>query len=250
VFFLRWILNDVLEWQMIESIKLVSVAAGVWTMTFPLKMLGVDIQRVVTLLELEGGKLVVHSTAPFGASEVSAIRALGDPVWLVDALLRHDTFAAEGHAAFPQARYLAPLGFDTGNGIATESLMPPPPEWAGEIEVLAVEGAPSFGEVVMLHYTSKTLIVGDLIVNFSDDKGLWSDLIFKFGSVGGHPHPGVTKPFKHAIKDEQAFLKSLEIILSWDFERIIVGHGELVLVDAKSELRRAFADAGLSVEHA
>lgn len=230
---------------MSESNELVSVAAGVWTMTFPLKVLGVDIRRVVTVLELEGGKVLVHSTAPFGAGEVAAIRALGDPVWLVDALLRHDTFAAEGRAAFPEARYFAPPGFDAGDGIATESLLLPPPEWAGEIDVLAVDGAPDFGEVVMLHRSSRTLVVGDLVVNFPGDEGPWSELMFKLGAVGGHTQPGVTRPFKHAIKDVAAFLKSLETILSWDFERIVVGHGEPVLSDAKAKLRKAFSDAGL-----
>lgn len=230
---------------MTGSIELVGVADGVWTMTFPLKMLGVDIRRVVTVLELEARKVLVHSTAPFGASEVAAIRAVGEPMWLVDALLRHDTFATEGRAAFPEARYLAPPGFDAGKGIATESLVPPPEQWAGEIDVLAVDGAPDFGEVVILHRASKTLIVGDLIVNFPAGEGLWSELMFKLGSVGCHTQPGVTKPFKHAIKDGTTFLKSLETILSWDFDRIIVGHGEPVLTDAKTKLRQAFANAGM-----
>ncbi len=228
-----------------ETIELVKVAAGVWTSTFPLKVLGVDIQRVVTVLKLAGGKLLVHSTAPFGAGEVAAIRAMGDPLWLVDALLRHDTFAAEGRAAFPEARYFAPPGFAAGTGIVTESLLAPPPEWAGEIEVLAVAGVPDYGEFVMLHCASKTLVVGDLVVNFPDGDGLWSELLFKLGAVGGHTQPGVTRPFKHAIEDEAAFLKSLETVLSWDFERIIVGHGEPVLTDAKGKLRRAFRDAGV-----
>lgn len=230
------------------SNELMSVAAGVWTMTFPLKVLGVDIRRVVTVLELEGGKLLVHSTAPFGAAEVAAIRAVGEPVWLVDALLRHDTFAAEGRAAFPEARYLAPPGFEAGRGIATESLLAPPQEWAREIDVLAVGGVPDFGEVVMFHRVSRTLVVGDLVVNFPDGEGLWSELMFKLGAVGGHTQPGVTKPLKHAIEDEAAFLRSLETILSWNFERIIVGHGEPVLTDAKSKLRRAFAVAGVGSE--
>lgn len=231
-----------------EPIRLVRVAAGVSTMTFPLRRLGVDIRRVVTVLELEGGKVLVHSTAPFGAAEVAAIRALGEPLWLVDALLRHDTFAAAGRAAFPAARYFAPPGFDPGEGGNTESLLSPPPEWAGQIEVLALDGVPTFGEVVLLHRASRTLVVGDLIVNFPDGEGWWSDLIFQLGAVGGQSQPGVTRPFKHAIENEAVFLKSLQTILGWDFERIIVGHGEPVLSAPRSKLRQAFAAVGLIVE--
>lgn len=38
--------------------------------------------------------------------------------------------------------------------------------------------------------------------------------------------------------------------MSWDIVRIIVGHSEPVLADAKAKLRRAFADAGFSLENA
>ncbi len=55
----------------------------------------------VTLIRLRSGKLVIHSTAPFTPEDVAAIRALGEPGWLLDGILRHDTFANEGREAFP-----------------------------------------------------------------------------------------------------------------------------------------------------
>jgi hypothetical protein len=42
---------------------------------------------------------------------VATIRALGEPAWLADGTLRHDTFVKEGRAAFPGMPYLAPEGF-------------------------------------------------------------------------------------------------------------------------------------------
>jgi hypothetical protein len=83
---------------------------------------------------------VVHSTAPFTEKDIAAIRRFGEPNWLVEATLMHDTFAKEGRAALPNIPYLAPDGFAEASGVRTESLLPPPREWDGEIDVLRIDG--------------------------------------------------------------------------------------------------------------
>ena len=81
------------------------LAENLWLLAYPLKMLGADLRRNVTLIRLRSGKVVIHSSAPFSAEDVAAIRALGEPGWLLDGILRHDTFAQEGRAAFPGIPY-------------------------------------------------------------------------------------------------------------------------------------------------
>lgn len=226
------------------AVKLKKLAPDLWMMTFPLVMLGVDLQRNVTILRLSSGKLVIHSTAPFTENDISIIRELGEPAWMADVLLRHDTFAEEGTKAFPEALYLAPGGFEV-EGLTPAPLFPPPAEWGEEIEVLPVDGVPAFGEIVMFHRKSRTLVVGDLLINFSGDRGLLTRLFLKIGSADGHYDPGVTKPFAHAIEDQKAFAASLRRILTWDFDRIIVGHGDPIRVDGREKLRTAFQAVGI-----
>jgi hypothetical protein len=209
-------------------------------------MLGVDIGRNVTLIRLNSGKLIIHSTAPFTSGDVTAIREVGEPEWIVDTLLRHDTFAAQGRAAFPSARYLAPEGFSRDLGFRTEPLVPPPEQWIEEVGVARVDGAPEFGEIVMLHRPTRTLVVADLIINFSGEQSLWAAFLLRFASVGGKHDPGMTVPFKKAIKDEAAFAASLRTILSWDFDRIIVGHGSPIQAGGKEILRAAIRNAGVA----
>lgn len=220
------------------------LAADVWLAAYPLKVLGVDLHRNVTLIRLKSGKLIIHSTAPFTQADVQVIRGFGDPAWLVECLLRHDTFAVEGGAAFPEVRYLVPPGFEMA-GVDAVPLLPPPSEWEGEVETLLVEGVPAFGEVVMLHVSSRTLIVGDLLFNFPGESNLWKKSLLALGCVGGKFDPGVSKPFKAAIKDEAALTRSLRKILAWDFDRIVVGHGQPVSEDATEQLREAFKRIGL-----
>lgn len=224
--------------------KLKAIAPDVWTLAFPLMMLGVDLQRNVTILRLASGKLIVHSTAPFTLVDIAAIHKLGEPAWIVDVLLRHDTFSEPGANAFPAARYLVPAGFDAG-GIVTEHLVPPPSVWAGEVEVLPIEGVPAFGEIVMLHRPSRTLIVGDLVINFNGGSGLWTEFFLTIGTVGGKHDPGMSRPFRNAVEDPVAFAASINTLLEWDFDRVIVGHGSPILSGGKEKLRGVFKSAGI-----
>jgi len=226
--------------------RLFSFAANVWTMSFPLRALGINVQRNVTIVRLASGKLIIHSTAPFTGADVAAIRELGSPEWVVDVLLRHDTFSVEGSHAFPVASYLTPPGFEAPAGVIVSSLLPPPLEWENEISVLPIDGAPSFGEIVMLHKPSGTLIVGDLLFNFTGHASLWKRLLLSLGSVGGKYDPGFTRPFKSAITDRGAFSRSVSRVLDWDFDRIIVGHGNPILTGGKETLRRTLTAAGIA----
>ena len=222
------------------------LAPNLWLLAYPLKMLGVNLGRNVTIIRLNAGKLIIHSTAPFTSPDVAAIRELGEPEWIVDTLLRHDTFAAQGRVAFPSARYLAPEGFSKDPGLRIEPLVPPPAEWTEEVAVASVEGAPEFGEIVTLHRPTRTLIVADLIINFVGEQNLWAKLLLRIAAVGGKHDPGMTVPFKKAIRDEAAFAASLRTILSWDFDRIIVGHGTPIPAGGKEILRATIRNAGVA----
>ena len=213
-------------------------APDLWLKSFPLKMLGANVRRNVSVIRLATGKLIIHSTAPFSTDDVSAISAMGEPAWLIDTLLRHDTFTKEGKDAFPRARYLAPVDF----ALPGEPLLPAPAEWSEEIAITPVNGAPEFGEVVMLHRPSRTLIVADLLFNFDGGESWWTKLLLSAATVGGKYSPGMTKPFKAAIKNMPAFKASIQEILTWDFDRVIVGHGVPVTSGGKEKLRAACAN--------
>lgn len=142
------------------------------------------------------------------------------------------------------ALYLVPEGFAV-EGVSSVPLFPPPAEWGSEIEVLPVDGVPSYGEIVVFHRATRTLIVGDLLINFSGKQDLLTKVFLKIGAAKGKYDPGVTRPLVHAIEDPQALASSLRQILTWDFDRIIVGHGEPIRNGGKDKLRRAFSAVGI-----
>lgn len=220
-----------------------TLAENLWLLTYPLKLLGADLRRNVTVIRLASGKLVIHSTALFTPEDVAAVRALGEPGWLVEGVLRHDTFAKEGRAAFPDIPYLAPLGFSEEVGFPTEPIVPAPVEWGSELLALEVQGAPSLRETVLLHAPSRTLLATELVFNFSEEEPLWTEMLLRV-AVGAAHHPGMSRPVKSAVEDEAAFQASMAAVLAWDFDRVIVGHGDVVEPNGHAKLRAALVAAG------
>lgn len=211
-----------------------------WLLRYPLSLLGTQIGRNVTLIRMRSGEIVIHSTAPFTASEVELIRALGHPAMLVDATLFHDTFAEQGRAAFPEVPYAAPDGF-VGRTTAISSLAA---NWPDDFGVLELAGMPKVREHAVLHRPSRTMIVADLVFNFGPTATVWTRNFFRWAG-GVREFPGMTRLFRSFIRDRDAFRASVEQLLAWDFDRLIVAHGDVVETNAKVALSRAFETAGV-----
>jgi len=220
------------------------IADDVVVMSFPWRVFGIDFRRNVSLLRLEDGRVVIHSTAPFTEEDVATIRAFGEPGWLIDATLMHDTFAKQGRAALAGLPYLAPSGFEEASGVATLPLEPAPLEWAGEIELLKLEGTGK-KEYALLHRRSRTLLVADLLFSFPSETRGWARFFAR--RVMGLPASlfGVSRFFRMLISDKQAFARSVRQMLDWDFERVIAAHHKPIIENAKPAVERALREAGL-----
>jgi hypothetical protein len=219
------------------------LSENLWVLPYSLRLLGGDLKRAVTIVRLRSGDLVIHSTGPFTPGDVAGILRLGKPGWLLEAMLQHDTFAQRGRQAFPEIPYLAPDGFADAVGFPTEPLIPAPSTWGEELKVLRLDGNPSMQEHVVFHPLSRTLIVADLLFNFGPDTPGWTRFLL-LAAVGARHHPGMSRRFRMSIKDKAAFQRSVETLLAWDFDRIIVGHGEIIETDGKRLLRSALKAGG------
>ncbi|MFL6568324.1 MAG: hypothetical protein ACJ8LI_04095, partial [Chthoniobacterales bacterium] len=209
------------------------VTENIWTQRYPLPLLGSNFGRTVTIIRLGSGKLVIHSTAPFTATDIQSIRQLGEPGWLLDATLFHDTFAKEGCRGFERAPYLAPPGFREVTGVQTRGLCPAPAEWADELQVFPLAGMPKVQEHVFFHRPSRTLIVCDFFFHFGPSASAWTRFLVRH-VMRLRDGVGMSLFFRLMIRDRAAFIESVRPILACDFERIVVGHGDIIDVDAQN----------------
>jgi hypothetical protein len=219
------------------------VAENLWIKEYPLSILGGHQGRVVTIIRLLSGELIIHSTGPFSKADVTEINALGTPGWITDTMLRHDTFAKQGRADFPNIPYLAPDGFAQLAHIDCRPLLPIPTAWTSEIKVLLIDGMPEVKEHVFLHIPSRTLIVADLVFNFHSSSG-WTSFMRRI-LMGVKSSPDSARVYPLQIKDRKAYDRSLRELLTWDFDRLIVGHNAVVETNGKEGLKTALANKGM-----
>jgi hypothetical protein len=218
------------------------IADEVMLMSFPWRTLGIDFRRNVTLLRIADGRVVVHSTAPFTKQDITAIKRLGEPSWLVEATLMHDTFAKEGRKALPDVPYLAPDGFTKASGVPTESLLPPPREWDGEIDVFKIDGV-RMNEHALFHRRSRTLVVADVFFSFPEETSGWPRFFVRH--IMRLPRLfGISFFYRRLIiQDKPAFERSMHTLLNLDFERVIVAHWKPLETNAKRAVQETLTKA-------
>jgi hypothetical protein len=219
------------------------LAENLWIKRFPLSILGTQHGRNVTVIRLKSGKLIVHSMADFSSDDVAEIRSLGEPGWLVESMLLHDTYSKQGHEAFGgNLPFLGPPGFGEVVKFPTQPLLPAPAEWADEVAVIEIKGAPRLKEHAFIHLPTRTLIVADLVFNFSPDEKGW-DRFFHRYLAGLKRYPGMTRVFRMCVTDRKAFHDSINQVMDTGFDRLIVGHGDVIESDGRDGLARAVQDA-------
>lgn len=219
---------------------LIRHADGLWTADAPVRLFGaLEIGTRMTVVRLGDGDLWVHS--PIAPSTVRGeLDPLGAVKHIVAPNLYHHLFAGPFRDAYRQARlWGAPglaakrrdLRFDEVLGSE------PPPEWAADLDQILIEGS-MLGEVVFLHRRSRTLISSDLVARVAAAANFPARVyarVFGFSKQHGVPHL-----LKLGYRDRAAAKRSLEKILDWDFDRLLLAHGPLVESGGKEVVRRAF----------
>lgn len=217
----------------------------IWTLAFPLRFLGMQLGRRVCVMRLPGDQLVIHSTAPFNEEQVREIHSLGRVEFLLEGTILHDTFSREGQRAFPTSTYLVPEHFPkAAMGSRTGSIAEIEGRTKGEIQVLRLEGMRMLNEYACFHRTSRTLIVCDLLFNLVQAMG-WTRWCMRH-LMGVKQWPAVDRPVRWAVKDRNAFVHSLQAMLAWDFEHVVVAHGAIIKHDGKRIVEEAIQRAGFT----
>lgn len=217
------------------------VATDLWCAAIDHTFLGAHVGTRMTVIRLPGGALWLHSPIAMDETLRAEVDALGVLAHIVAPNLYHHVYAGAWKTAYPDATlWGAPglakkrkdLGFDATLGEL------PDPAWAEVIDQVPLRGC-MFGEVVFFHRPSRTLVTADLIENFDSSPYLATRLYLK--AAGIHGKPGVSRMLRPIYRDRAAVRASLEHMLAWDFERIVLAHGNPIERDAKATLRAAYA---------
>ena len=224
------------------------VPRTIYIVEYPIRFGGIDLFSRMTIVRLQDGKLWLHSPCKLDAKLKAEIDRLGEVAYIVAPGNFHHLYVSDVQADYPMAEtFLCPglekkradLKFDwiLGNR--------PDPRWEPDFEQVLLQGTRIINEVAFFHKPSRTLILVDLLENIGDDYTHDAGLLLKFWwkavfHMWNHPKPA--PEYQVAWGDKEIVRRALEKILSWDFERIILAHGNLIEADAKAVAARAWAN--------
>ena len=212
-----------------------------WSVRRPQRFLGAEIGTRMTVIRLKGGGLWIHSPIPFEQSIRCELDAYGPVRFIIAPNRFHHLYVGPCAGAFPEAKVFgAPDLERKRRDLRFDAILDdaPPAEWAGQIDQLIFRAFPPLNEVIFFHRATRTLVLTDLLFNVRSSDSVWTRFLMTLD--GGLGRAAVARSFKLLIKmrREQA-QAAVERILSWDFDRILLAHGEAVEKDA----RQVFSDA-------
>ncbi|HYY74467.1 MAG TPA: DUF4336 domain-containing protein [Solirubrobacterales bacterium] len=212
-----------------------------WVVETPLRFLGVEVGRRMTIARLRAGGLWIHSPARLTDGVRTSLEAIGEPRFVVAASAIHGhVFMEQYRTAYGEVDLFAAPGLDRRRkDLAFDGMLgsTPDPRWADDIDQALFLGH-LIPEVLFLHRASGTLIVGDLVVNERRQTAPFATR-FAWRLEGAFGSPGVPRTLRLTTRNRKAARRAVEQVLEWEFDRIIVGHGEIIENGGKS----AFAEA-------
>ncbi|TFY81170.1 hypothetical protein EWM64_g2841 [Hericium alpestre] len=246
------------------------VTKGVWTFSRPFTRLGLlRIGGRSTAIKLQNGDVWVLASTPLCQATKDTLAKLGPVKYLIGADSVHHLFLGEYHKEYPEAQLIAVeeavnkrkadglkfAGYWGDNNLN--------PKFGFESEVcssaiyLTVMRLTSFAvvqiehcyfsgfrnkDVAFWHKDSKSLIEADLLFNLPP-----TEQYSKSWFSGGLPFVKLTpyswaqqSMMKNLSVNDEAMKRDVKTVASWDFERIIPCHGDVIEKDGNKAWRTLY----------
>jgi hypothetical protein len=203
---------------------------------------GLEVGTRMTVIRLADGSLLLHSPVSLKPELRRELDAIGRVRFVIAPNRVHHLYAGKVAEAYPEARLWVAPGLERKRpDLVFVAVLDDeaPLEWRGEVDQVFFRGRPYENEVVFLHRASRTLIMCDLAFNFGPRAAAPTRLLMRLLRSYGHFGPSKLDPW--LIRDRQAARKSLEKILAWDFDRVVVAHGDVLERGGREALRQGYS---------
>ncbi|HUF60998.1 MAG TPA: DUF4336 domain-containing protein [Verrucomicrobiales bacterium] len=217
-----------------------SISEGIWEHSHDIRFCGILLPHRMTVIRMLGEKLLLHSPTRCDEATVDALSQMGTVTEIIAPNGFHDLFLAEWLLAVPEARLWIPPGMDRYfprmSGRVCEISQDTP--W-GEVDCAPLKGVPRLNEYAFYHAASHALIVADLLFNIEENARFATRVVARVG--GFYQRLAMPRDIRWwYVRDRDALKQSVQRIMSFPFEKIIVGHGANILSDGRRKFREAF----------
>lgn len=217
----------------------------IWLKEYPIRYAGTSFNSRMTVIRLSNGNLLLHSPCGIDDATKASIDRLGKTEYIVAPGTYHYLYVESAQTAFPNAQTWICPGIERKRpDLKFDRILGDRPigKLANDFDQVLIRGNRMIGEVAFFHKTTRTLLLVDSIENFTDATAgvnwtlkLWWKLIFR---MWNKPKPA--PEYQLGWKDKIAAAESFQHILNWDFDRIIIAHGDLIEENAKAVALKAW----------
>lgn len=219
-----------------------ALAPDLWVAQGQFTVFRGDIGLRMTVIRCADGSIWIHSPIPFSEALAEAVRTLGEVRWLVAPNKVHHLYLGGWIQAFPEAQLAGAPGLaEKRKDLRFDARLDdgPPAGWPEVIQFVAIEGSPTMNEVVFFHAPSGSVLFTDLVFN-TPGEGPNTAPLFNF-IVGSRGRFGPHRMIRSFFRDKRAVARGIDRVLQWDFDRVIVTHGDVLETGGREKLRAAFA---------
>jgi hypothetical protein len=222
--------------------RLQPLDSDLWVGECPLRFVGLEVGARMTVIRLPGGELLLHSPIQATDELIAEVGALGPVAHLVAPNRFHHLYVADWQRACPDASIWVAPGLEAKRpDLSATGVLSDEPEagWADVVDQVVVRGFPFANEVVFFHRPSATLVATDLAFNIGSGGAPLTRLFFRMGGTYGKLSPSLLE--RVLVRDRRAFRESLDRILEWPFERVVVAHGDVCESGGREQLVCGYA---------
>ena len=217
----------------------------IWIIEYPVRYAGIDLFGRMTIIKLDNGELIIHDPCKINELVKNEIGKIGEVKYIVAPGSYHHLFVTEFQQKYPNAETFLCPGLERKRpDIKFEWILGNKPDhrWGNVLDQIVVQGPKYIWEVAFFHRPSKTLILVDLLENIGDDfqhptsllLRFWWKVVYKMWN-----NPKAAPEYQMGWGRKDIVKGSLNKILSWEAERIILAHGELIENNVTNVLRSA-----------
>jgi len=222
-------------------------AEDVYIAEYPIAFAGCRFNARMTVIRLSDGKLLLHSPCDIDDALKTQIDQLGEVSCIIAPGNYHYLHVTQCKQVFPSAQvYLSP-GLEKKQPDLSEmgaQVLQDKDPLDKNVDHVFLSGNRVINEIVFFHSPSKTLVLTDSIEYIGDDtpETNWVLRMWWFiMRMWNKPKPAPEYQMGWMCKNKQESRDCMERILKWDFDKVIIAHGQNVTSDSKTVVREAWS---------
>ena len=226
------------QWKVLPHGELSEVDVNILTVTGDIRMPMMSLPRRMTVVRLNGSRLIVFSAIALNEDEMTKLEAYGRPAFLIVPSDKHRLDAKPWKNRYPAMQVVAPEGARAKieDVVPVDTVAPQFDD--PNVQFVAVPGTRGHeGALVVRTPTGTTLVLNDLVGNIRSEPGSRTLLLQQAGCAGKEPQ--IPRVVKMVMSKEANALRAQ--LTQWaeieSLKRILVSHGSPIEANPRQTLR-------------